>query len=287
MKETSIPTKHTVIEPGHGFFDLKLKEIYHYRDLLWLLVRRDFVAFYKQTILGPLWFFIQPIFTTVVYTLIFGNLAKISTQHIPQQAFYLAGIIGWNYFADCLNKTSTVFVDNAAIFGKVYFPRLIMPLSIVFSNLVRFGVQFLLFLAIMAYFILTGQNVHPNFYIALFPLLVLLMAAQGLGFGLIISSLTSKYRDLSFLVVFGVQLAMYSTTVIYPLQTVHEKYPQYEWIIKLNPMTPIIELMRYSFLGQGYHTLNFLLYAVGVTVVLVMLGVFAFNKVEKDFIDTV
>jgi lipopolysaccharide transport system permease protein len=287
MKEFLKEPPHIVIEPSNRLLDLKLKELFHYRDLLWLLVRRDFVAFYKQTILGPLWFFIQPVFTTIVYTFVFGNLANISTQDIPHPVFYLAGIIGWNYFADCLNKTSTVFVDNAPIFGKVYFPRLIMPLGIVFSNLIRFGVQFILFLAMLFYFAMTNNNIHPNLYIVLFPVLIVLMAAQGLGLGLIISSLTSKYRDLSFLVVFGIQLAMYSTTVIYPLSTVHEKYPKYEWLVKLNPMTAIIEFMRYGFLGQGNHDWHFLLYVVVVTFALLLLGVFAFNKVEKDFIDTV
>jgi lipopolysaccharide transport system permease protein len=275
------------IKSQDNILNLHLKDIWHYRDLLWLLVRRDFVSFYKQTIFGPLWFFIQPVFTTIVYSFIFGNLANIGTQGIPQPVFYMAGIIGWNYFADCLNKTSTVFVDSAPIFGKVYFPRLIMPLSIVFSNLVRFGVQFILFLSMLVYFVATDANVHPNIYIGLFPLLVMLMAAQGLGFGLIISSLTSKYRDLSFLVTFGVQLAMYATTVVYPLSVAYTKYPKYVWLIKLNPMTPVIEFMRYGFLGEGYHAWSFLLYGVGVTAILVIFGILAFNKVEKDFIDTV
>ncbi len=283
-KEVSLHTTHTVIQPSHNNFDLKLKELWHYRDLLGLLVKRDFVSFYKQTIFGPLWFFIQPIFTTIVFTFIFGGLAKISTEGIPQPVFYLAGITCWNYFAECLTKTSTVFKDNAPIFGKVYFPRLIIPLSIVFSNLVKFGVQFLLFIVVLAYFLFNGAQVHCNAYLLLFPLLVILMAAQGLGFGLVISALTNKYRDLSFLVTFGVQLAMYATTVVYPLSAAPAKYV---WLIKLNPMTPIIEFTRYGFLGQGNHDWGMLGYAVAVTVVLLLVGVFIFNKIEKNFIDTV
>ncbi len=283
-QEVSVRSSHTVIQPSHNFFDLKLKELWQYRDLLFLLVKRDFVSFYKQTIFGPLWFFIQPIFTTIVFTFIFGNLAKIPTDGIPQPVFYLAGISCWNYFSDCLTKTSTVFKDNAPIFGKVYFPRLIMPISIVLSNLVRFGVQFLLFLVVVGYYMMKGAAIHPTACLALFPILVLLMAAQGFGFGLIISALTNKYRDLSFLVAFGVQLAMYATTVVYPLSAAPAKYI---WLIKLNPMTPIIEFTRYGFLGSGNHDLSMLIYSVASTLVLVLLGVFTFNKVEKNFIDTV
>ncbi|MDR3680570.1 MAG: ABC transporter permease [Flavipsychrobacter sp.] len=283
-QEVSVRSSHTVIQPSHNFFDLKLKELWQYRDLLFLLVKRDFVSFYKQTIFGPLWFFIQPIFTTIVFTFIFGNLAKIPTDGIPQPVFYLAGISCWNYFSDCLTKTSTVFKDNAPIFGKVYFPRLIMPISIVLSNLVRFGVQFLLFLVVVGYYMMKGAAIHPTACLALFPVLVLLMAAQGFGFGLIISALTNKYRDLSFLVAFGVQLAMYATTVVYPLSAAPAKYI---WLIKLNPMTPIIEFTRYGFLGSGNHDLSMLIYSITSTLILVLLGVFTFNKVEKNFIDTV
>src|SRR5690606_38850886 len=215
------------IEPQNKLFDLKLKDTWHYRDLLMLLVRRDFVSFYKQTILGPLWFFIQPLLTTVMFTFIFGNLAGISTDGLPQPLFYMAGITAWNYFADCLTKTSTVFKDNANIFGKVYFPRLIMPLSIVVSNLVKFGVQFALFLALLLYYYLIGADFQVTWAITLFPLLVTLMALLGLGCGMIISAMTTKYRDLAFLVTFGVQLLMYATTVIYPLSTAIENYPNY------------------------------------------------------------
>lgn len=273
-----------VIEPHGHLFDLKLKDVWHYRDLLMLLVKRDFISFYKQTIFGPLWFFIQPIFTTIVFTFVFGNLAKLSTDGVPKPLFYLVGIICWNYFAECLNKTSTVFKDNAAIFGKVYFPRLIMPLSIVLSSLVKFAVQFALMLIVLFYFLIKGADVHPNIYISIFPFLVVLMAAQGLGWGMIISAMTNKYRDLSFLVTFGVQLLMYATPVIYPISTAPEKY---KYLIQLNPMTAIIEWTRYGFLGQGDNNVSSLLYCLGITVVILFLGILIFNKVERNFIDTV
>ena len=276
-----------VIEPQTSLFELNLKDLWRYRDLLWLLVKRDFVSFYKQTILGPLWFFIQPLFTTIIFTFIFGNLAGLSTDGLPQPLFYMAGITAWNYFADCLTKTSTVFRDNANIFGKVYFPRLIMPLSIVVSNLVRFGVQMLLFFVMIGYYLLQdemGSLFHPNIYILLFPVLVLLMALLGLGLGLIITALTTKYRDLAFLITFGVQLMMYATTVIYPLSASPAKY---KWLIELNPMTGIIEAFRFGFLGQGEFTINTFGYSVMFTLVSLILGVLIFNKTEKTFVDTV
>lgn len=273
-----------VIEPHHHLFDLKLKAVWHYRDLLLLLVRRDFVSFYKQTVLGPLWFFIQPLLTTIMFTFVFGRLAGISTDSLPQPLFYLAGITCWNYFADCLIKTSTVFKDNANIFGKVYFPRLIMPLSIVVSNLVRFAVQFILFLIVMFYYIARGTELHVTWAVSLFPLLVILMAVLGLGAGMIISAMTTKYRDLAFLVTFGVQLLMYATTVIYPLSAAPAKY---HWLIKLNPMTAIIETFRYGFFGKGSFSWASLGYAGIETIVLVFFGVLIFNKVEKNFVDTV
>lgn len=275
------------ITPKNNLLDLKLNEVWAYRDLLSLLVRRDFVSFYKQTILGPLWFFIQPLFTTIIFTFIFGNLAGISTDGLPKPLFYMAGITAWNYFADCLTKTSTVFKDNANIFGKVYFPRLIMPLSIVVSNLVRFGVQMILFLILMLYYYLNGAQFNISWAIALFPLVIVLMALLGLGAGMIISAMTTKYRDLVFLVGFGVQLLMYATTVIYPLSTALEKYPKYSWIIEYNPMTPIIETFRYGFLGTGSFSWMSLGYATSVTVGLLIIGIIVFNKVEKTFIDTV
>ncbi|MFD2288820.1 ABC transporter permease [Pedobacter petrophilus] len=275
------------IEAKASLFDLRINEIWAYRDLLWLLVRRDFVSFYKQTILGPLWFFIQPLFTTIIFTFIFGNLAGISTDGLPKPLFYMAGITAWNYFADCLTKTSTVFKDNAGIFGKVYFPRLIMPLSIVASNLVRFGVQMLLFLLMMAYYYFIGAKFNITWAISLFPIIVILMALLGLGAGMIISAMTTKYRDLAFLVSFGVQLLMYATTVIYPLSEAIKKYPAYAWIIKYNPMTPIIETFRYGFLGEGSFSWESLGYACGVTLGLLVFGVVVFNKVERNFVDTI
>lgn len=266
---------------------LKLKDVWQYRDLLLLLVRRDFVAFYKQTILGPLWFFIQPIITTITYTLVFSNLAGIPTDDIPAPLFYLAGITVWNYFADCLTKTSTVFRDNASIFGKVYFPRLIMPLSIVLSNLVRFAVQFILFVLVLTYLNIKGFSILPNAAVLLFPLLILLVAAQGLGLGMIISAVTTKYRDLAFVVSFGVPLLMYATPVIYPLSVALTKYPKYAGIIKYNPITGIIETFRYGFLGKGTFSFELLGYSIGITILIFLLGTIIFNKVEKNFIDTV
>ena len=274
------------IEPQNSLFDLKLKDTWAYRDLLWLLVRRDFVSFYKQTILGPLWFFIQPIFTTIIFTFVFGQMAKISTDGLPQPLFYMAGITAWNYFADCLTKTSTVFKDNANIFGKVYFPRLIMPLSIVVSNLVRFGVQFLLFLMVMGYYyFIAKQDFSVTWAISLFPLVVILMALLGLGLGMLISAMTTKYRDLAFLVTFGVQLLMYATTVIYPLSTIIKK--PLGWIVAYNPMTPLIETFRYGFLGNGTFSWSALGYTTAITLGILLAGIVVFNKVEKNFVDTV
>lgn len=273
-----------IIEDKTSVFDLKLREVWRYRDLLLMFVKRDFVSFYKQTILGPLWFFIQPLFTTVIFTFVFGNLAGLSTDGLPQPLFYLAGITAWNYFSDCITKTSTVFKDNANIFGKVYFPRLIMPLSIVTSNLTRFGVQMLLFLGMLVYFWMVGASVRITSAIFLSPLLIVLMALLGLGLGLIITAMTTKYRDLSFLVGFGVQLLMYVTTVIYPLSSAPEKY---RWLIELNPMTGIIEAFRYAFLGKGEFTAASLGYSTLVTLVIMVIGVVIFNKTEKNFVDTV
>jgi lipopolysaccharide transport system permease protein len=273
-----------VIDGSSSLLDLKIKEVWRYRDLLLMFVKRDFVSFYKQTVLGPLWFFIQPLFTTIVFTFIFGNLAGLSTDDLPQPLFYLAGITAWNYFAECITKTSTVFKDNANIFGKVYFPRLIMPLSIVTSNLVRFGVQMLLFLGMMAYYWFIGASFQITWAILLFPVLITIMALLGLGLGLIITAMTTKYRDLSFLVTFGVQLLMYVTTVIYPLSAAPEKY---RWLIELNPMTGIIEAFRYAFLGKGEFTAASIGYSALVTCVILLAGVVIFNKTEKNFVDTV
>ena len=273
-----------IIEPQSSLFDLKLNDVWLYRDLLWMFVKRDFVSFYKQTILGPLWFFIQPLFTTIIYTFVFGGLANLSTDGLPQPLFYMAGITAWNYFSECITKTSSVFKDNSNIFGKVYFPRLIMPLSIVVSNLVRFGVQMMLMIMMMGYYSLNGANFSITWAIGLFPLLVILMALMGLGLGLIITALTTKYRDLAFLVTFGIQLLMYTTTVIYPLSSAPMKYKS---IISLNPMTGIIECFRFAFLGQGQITLATIGYSILFTLVALILGILIFNKTEKTFIDTV
>ena len=273
-----------IIEGRSSLIDLNLKEVWRYRDLLRMFVKRDFVSFYKQTIFGPLWFIIQPFFTTLVFVVVFGNLAGISTDGLPQYLFYLTGITAWNYFSDCLTKTSTVFKDNANIFGKVYFPRLIMPLSIVVSNLVRFGVQMLLLIFMMIYLGINGAKFHITWAITLFPVMIGFMALLGLGLGLIITAMTTKYRDLSFLITFGVQLMMYGTTVIYPLSSAPEKYRK---IIELNPMTGIIEAFRYAFLGKGYLTTWSLGYSMIFAIVVAVVGVLIFNKTERSFVDTI
>lgn len=275
---------HWEIQSKTAVFDLRLKDVWAYRDLLWLMVRRDFVALYKQTILGPLWFIIQPLFTIVIYTIVFGKIAGISTEGLPRPVFYMAGITIWNYFADCLLKTSGVFRDNAGVFGKVYFPRLVVPVSAVISNMVRFGIQVLLFLGFVFYYYMNGMALHINVYAWLFPYLVLLSALLGMGCGMIISALTTKYRDLSFLVSFGMQLLMYATTVIYPLSAAPGKY---KWIIMMNPVTAIIETFRYGFLGSGSFSWSLLGYASAFTVVVLFAGIVVFTKVEKNFIDTV
>jgi lipopolysaccharide transport system permease protein len=289
MKPKSELEDWDLVIKGHSsLFDLNFSDLWRYRDLLVMFVKRDFVSFYKQTILGPLWFFIQPIFTTIVFSFIFGNLAGISTDGLPSYLFYLSGITSWAYFSDCLTKTSTVFRDNASIFGKVYFPRLIMPLSIVVSNLVRFGVQLLLMVCMMIYFYffpLEGTSFKVTNGLFLFPILVLLMALLGLGMGLIITAMTTKYRDLTFLVTFGVQLLMYATTVIYPLSYAKEK--GYAHIVELNPMTGIIEAFRYAFLGKGEFTTYSLGYSIIVTLIILFLGIVIFNKTEKNFVDTI
>ncbi len=264
--------------------DLKLKDTWEYRDLLWLMVRRDFVSVYKQTILGPLWFIIQPLLTTVIYTVVFGNIAGISTDGLPRPLFYMAGITLWNYFADCFQKTSGVFRDNAGVFGKVYFPRLVVPISNLVSNMVRFGIQVLLFIAFVVYYAYAGTAIAPNAYLLLFPFLVILIALMGLGMGMIVSALTTKYRDLSFLVGFGMQLLMYATTVIYPLSAAPVKY---KWFIIANPMTSIIETFRYGVLGTGTFSWSLLGYSTAFTLIVLFTGLMIFTRVEKNFIDTV
>lgn len=273
-----------IIRPKTKWWDINLSAVWKSRDLLWMFVWRDFVAVYKQTILGPLWFFIQPTFSTIIFTIIFSNIAKIPTEKIPPILFYMSGLIGWNYFSDCLNKTSSTFVSNAGIFGKVYFPRLIVPMSVVISNLIKFSVQFILFLVIWGYYLFTSEMIHPNIYILFTPFLLILMAGLGLGFGIIISSLTTKYRDFSLLVGFGVQLLMYITPIVYPLSFIPEEY---KWVILVNPLTPIFEAFKYAFLGIGTISFIHLLYS-GIFMFLVLaIGVLIFNKVEKSFMDTV
>jgi len=272
------------IKPKRNLFDVNLKELWHYRDLIVLFVRRDFVAKYKQTILGPLWFLIQPLLTTLMFTVVFGNIAGISTDGLPKMLFYLAGITGWNYFAESFKATSNTFVKNAAIFGKVYFPRLALPISTVISGLIQFIIQFLFLLAFMIYFGIAGADFSPNIYVLLIPVLVLLMAGLGLGFGIIISSLTTKYRDLTNLVGFGVSLWMYATPIIYPLSEIPEKYKIF---ILANPITPIIETFRYALLGTGSFDLMYLLYSFGFMIFVLIIGVIMFNKIEQSFMDTV
>ncbi len=272
------------ITPKTSLFDLRLKEVWQYRDLLLIFVHRDFVTVYKQTVLGPLWFFIQPFLTTIVFTVIFGSIAKIPTDGLPPMLFYLAGVTSWNYFAECFRKTSNTFTANAGIFGKVFFPRVVTPLSITISNLILFAIQFLLFLLIMGYFMLKGANVHPNLYILLLPWLIVLMGIMGLGFGMLVSAMTTKYRDLQFLIQFGIQLLMYATPVIYPISSIPAKY---QWILVANPMTSIIETFRYSFLGAGSFNWNGLLYSTLFTFFIFFLGLIVFNRTEKNFMDTV
>jgi lipopolysaccharide transport system permease protein len=260
-------------------------DVWNYRDLLWLFVRRDFVSVYKQTVLGPLWFFIQPLLTAMVFTVIFSRVAKMSTDGYPAMLFYLAGTTPWNYFATSLTKTSNTFVQNASIFGKVYFPRLIVPLSIVASTIIQFGIQFLLFLGFLVYYLVTGSAITPHWGLILIltPALILLMAALGLGAGIIVSSLTTKYRDFTFLIAFGIQLMMYATPVIYPMSTIPAKW---RWIVALNPMSAPIEAFRAVFLG-GPIPWSALGISTAMTAVLLMIGVVLFNKVEKSFMDTV
>jgi len=273
-----------VIEPHRRLLDLKLGDLWRYKDLVMLFVRRDFVSVYKQTILGPLWYLIQPLLTTVIFTFIFGSVAKLPTDGLPQFLFYMSGTVVWSYFASNMTKTSDTFISNANLFGKVYFPRLAVPVSILISNLISFSIQFALFLVFMGYFALRGTTIHPNSWILLTPVLILIMAGLGLGFGIIISSLTTKYRDLRFLVQFGVTLLMYATPVILPISS----FPQrFQWIIMANPMTPIVEVFRYALLGAGTVNLPNLAYSFGFMVVVVFIGTVIFNRVEQTFMDTV
>jgi len=273
-----------IIEPRRRLLDLRIGELWKYRDLVMLFVRRDFVAAYKQTILGPLWYLIQPLLTTITFTVIFGQIASLPTDGLPQFLFYMSGTVLWSYFADCLTKTSNTFVSNSHLFGKVYFPRLTVPVSILISNLITFAMQFVFFLLFVGYFALQGAEIRPNLWIFAFPLLLLIMAGLGLGLGILISAMTTKYRDLRFLVGFGVSLLMYATPVIYPASSIPERF---QMLIKANPMTPIVETFRYAFLGAGsVHPLD-LLYSFGFMVIVVIIGTVVFNRVESTFMDTV
>ncbi|HBZ33680.1 MAG TPA: ABC transporter permease [Bacteroidales bacterium] len=274
------------IRPKNGLLDIDFKELWRYRDLWWLFVKRNIVTVYKQTVLGPLWYVIQPLITTVMYMIVFGGIAQISTDGLPQPLFYLAGITIWQYFSSCLTSTSNTFLANAGLFGKVYFPRLISPLVDVTSNLVRFGIQLGLFFVVYLYYVIfTDVNVHPNIYGLLFPVLIILLAGLALGFGLVFSSLTTKYRDLQFLLSFFVSLWMYATPVIYPLSTITN--PKLRLIMSLNPLTGITEAFKYGMLGVGQFSWSMLGYSAAFMVVLVFLGIVIFNRVQRSFMDTV
>ena len=274
----------TIIKPKTGWFDINLKELVQYKDLIIMFVKRDFKTMYKQTILGPLWIIINPLLTTLMFTVVFGNIANISTDGMPQIVFYMLGTTVWTYFSSCLTKTSSTFTANAAIFGKVYFPRLVTPISTVISGLINFGVQFLMFLGFMAYFMIKGSPIEPNLWILITPLLLVQLAALALGFGIIISSMTTKYRDLAVLVGFGVQLWMYATPVVYPASQIGGKL---KTLMMLNPVSPIVESFRYAFLGSGSIPWNYLGISVVTTLVVLFAGVVLFSRVEKTFMDTV
>lgn len=281
----------TVIKPRTGLFEVNLKEIWDYRDLLTLFVKRDITVQYKQTVLGPLWWLIQPALTVIMYMVVFGGIAGIPTDGVPQPLFYLAGVCMWQYFADCLTKTSNTFVANSSIFGKVYFPRLIMPLSTVTSNLVRFGIQVGLFILVYVYYAILGLAPSPNWYLLLAPVLVVMMAGLALGFGIVISSMTTKYRDLQVLFTFIVQLWMYGTPIVYPLSQVAGKTVlgmDLTTIMCLNPVTPVIETFKYGALGAGeFIGWGWLAYSFVFMLVVLSLGILIFNKVQKSFMDTV
>ena len=274
----------TIIKPKTGWFDINLKELLQYKDLITMFVKRDFKTLYKQTILGPLWIIINPLLTTIMYTIVFGNIANISTDGMPQIVFYMLGTTVWTYFSTSLTKTATTFTGNAAIFGKVYFPRLVTPISTVISGLINFAVQFVMFLCFAIYYYISGAPIHPNIYILITPLLLLQLACLSLGFGVIISSLTTKYRDLAVLVTFGVQLWMYATPVVYPASQIGGKL---KTLMMLNPVSPIVESFRYAFLGSGSIPWNFLGISVITTLVVLFIGVVLFSRVEKTFMDTV
>lgn len=275
------------ITPKNKFFSLNLKEVWQYRDLLFLFVKRDVITVYKQTVLGPLWYLIQPLFTSITFTIIFNNVAGIDTGSIPPFLFNLAGITVWNYFTACLNGTSDTFKSNAGIFGKVYFPRIITPLSVVLSNLIKFGIQFLIFIAFYIFYYFQGSDLKLNVLVMFFPLLIIIMGILGLGLGMIISSMVTKYRDFIYLVGFGIQLLMYLSAVMYPINLIKAKLPAYGWIVEYNPLAYIIETSRYLLLGFGEISVFGLIYTIVLTFAISVLGILVFNKTEKSFIDTV
>ncbi len=275
------------ISPHHSLLDLKLGELWRYKDLLLMFVKRDFVTFYKQTILGPLWFFIQPLITSIIFLIVFGRIANISTDGVPHLVFYLSGVTLLNYFSDCFNKTANVFKDNVNIFGKVYYPRLIMPLSIVLSNLIKFSIQFFLFLLVWAWYYFKDYNLQPNMALLLIPYLLFLMAILALGLGMIFSSLTTKYKDLVFLLSFGIQLLMYATPIIYPLSIIKNNSPWLLRLVQLNPLSSIVETFRYGFTGSGNCNWYMLAYSTIFAFIVLFVGAIVFNKVEKSFMDTV
>ena len=274
----------TIIKPKTKLLDLNLKELVQYKDLIIMFVKRDFKTMYKQTILGPLWIIINPVLTTVMFTIVFGGIANISTEGIPDFVFYMAGNTIWAYFSTCLTKTANTFINNAGVFGKVYFPRLVTPISTVISGLINFGVQFAMFVLFVGYYAVVGNDVQPNMFILLTPILLLLIAMLSLGFGIIISSLTTKYRDLAVLVSFGVQLWMYATPIVYPISTITGKM---KTLMLLNPVAPIVEAFRYAFLGCGSIPWMYLGISVITTLVVLFIGIILFNKVQKTFMDTI
>ena len=273
-----------IIRPRRRLLDIDLKALWRYRDLWWMYVKRDIITYYKQTILGPLWFFIQPVFTTVMYMFVFGGLAGISTDGAPQPLFYLSGIMLWNYFSSSFAASSNVFSGNASVFGKVYFPRLVVPLAGLTSNLLKMLIQMLLFIAVYVGYLIAGQSLSINWTLLLFPYYVLLLAFHAMSWGLIVSALTAKYRDLNFLVSFGLQLFMYATPIIYPLSVAGEKY---RWVLELNPLTPVFEAFKYGCLGCGHFSWNGLLYSTAFMAVVLFVSVIVFNRTEQTFMDTV
>lgn len=275
------------IKPREKGLNLNLSEVWRYKDLLYMYVKREFIATYKQTILGPLWFFIQPIFTTLIFMVVFGGIAQISTDGLPQMLFYMAGTVCWNFYSDCLTRSSSTFSANAAVFSKVYFPRLIVPVSGLVSAMIKMLIQLFMFLGFYIYFVLNGSDIAINKYALLFPVLIIMIAGLGFGLGIIISSITIKYRDLNILFNFAIGLLMYITPVIYPLSAIPQKYTDYKWIIELNPLSSIFEAVRYGLLGAGSFSWGGLLYSLIFTVIISIIGILTFNKVERKFVDII